>query len=155
MANNVKPDTQYYKLCEENDSQDIVDFFNERLEDFAYAKNPKFYFQANVKQKKNLIKISKIGDQFQEEMKAEILVQINPDYFDEFRTNNELDNLTAILFDQEIDKINVDGKTGKVSVKSRSIKASRGIIDKFNYDDVARAEEIEEKFEQQKKDENE
>ena len=150
---NNKPDTQYYKLCEETDSQDIVDFFNERLDDFAFPTTPKFYFQANTNQKNTLVKISKIADQFQEEMNAEILVQVNPDYFDAFSSNNDLDNLNDILFDQEIDKINVDGKSGKVSVKSRSIKASKGIIDKFNYDDVSRAEEIESLYEKQKKDE--
>jgi len=152
MSNNTKPETQYFKLCEENDTQDIVDFFNVRLDDFAFPTTPKFYFQANLKQKKDLIKICKITDQYQEEMGAEILVQVNPDYFDAFGTNNDLDNLNEILFDQEIDKIQVDGKSGKISVKSRSIKASKGIIDKFNYDDVARAEEIESLYEKQKKD---
>jgi len=152
MSNN-DTETQFYKLCEETDTQEIVDFFNERLDEFAFPIQPKFYFQANTKQKKNLIKISKIPPQYQDEMKAEILVQINPSYYDDFSVNNELDNLNDILFDQEIDKIQIDAKNGKITIKSRSLKASKGIIDKFNYDDVSRAEEIEQLYEEQKKDE--
>jgi len=152
MSDSMKPDTQYYKLGEKTDTQDIIEFFNERLEDFNYPVTPKFYFQANIGQKNTLIKISKIQDQYREEMKADILVQVNPAYFDDFRVNNDLDNLTQILFDQEIDKIKVDGKSGKVTIKANSIKASKGIIEKFNFDDVARAEEIESLYEKQKKD---
>ena len=77
MSNKTKPETQYFQLCEENDTQDIVDFFNLRLDDFAFPTTPNFYFQANTKQKNNLIKISKITEQYQEEMGAEILVQVN------------------------------------------------------------------------------
>jgi len=153
MSKNNKPETQYYPLCEESDTQDIVDFFKERFDEFAFPKNLKFYFQANTKQKNNLIKISKIPDNFQDELKSEILVQVNPEYFDVFGKNNELDNINEILFDREIDKIQIDGKSGKVSIKSRSLKSSKGIIDKFNYDDVSRAEEIESLYEEQKKDE--
>ena len=147
---------QFYKLGKETDTEDIIDFFNKRLESFALPDTPLLYFQANIKQKKSLIKISKIPDQYKEEMNAVILVQVNPEYFDAFNSDNiELekpDNLLEILFDQEIDKINIDGKTGKVSIKSRALNASRGIIDKYTFDDVARAEEIENLYGKQKKD---
>jgi hypothetical protein len=147
---------KFYKLGKETDTDDIIDFFNQRLDEFALSENPKFYFQANTKQKKSLIKISKIAEHYQEEMDAVLLVQVNPEYFDAFNSDNgELDkpdNLLEILFDQEIDKINIDGKTGKVSIKSRALNASRGIIDKYSFDDVARAEEIESLYENQKKD---
>ena len=142
---------QYYELGEKTDTNDIIIFFKERLADFALAVDPKFYFQANTKQKKQLIKISKIPDQYVEKMKADFLVQVNPSFFDAFLVDSEIENINEILFDQEIDKIKID-KNGKFSYKAKNIKASRGIIQKYNFDDVARAEEIEEKFEEQKKD---
>ena len=147
---------KFYKLGKETDTDDIIDFFNLRLDEFALPSTPMLYFQANTKQKKSLIKISKISEQYQEEMDAELLVQVNPEYFDAFNSDNsnmdKPDNLLEILFDQEIDKINIDGTTGKVSIKSRALNASRGIIDKYSFDDVARAEEIESLYEKHKKD---
>ena len=145
---------QYFELGEETDTLDIVEFFNERLKGFNLITNPKFYLQANKKQKKQLIKISKIADQYQEKMGAEILVQINPTYFDDFSSSNPdyIDNLNDILFDQEIDKIEINTKNGKISIKKKSINASKGIIDKFNLDDVIRAQKIEEEVESQKED---
>jgi len=148
----------FYKLGKETDTEDIIEIFNKRLDEFALPSTPNFYFQANIKQKNNLIKISKIPDQYQEEMNAELLVQINPEYFDAFNSNNTIldkpDNLIDILFDQEIDKINIDGKTGKVSIKSKALDVSRGIVDKYSFDDVARAKELENLYEKQKKDKN-
>jgi len=150
----MSDEKQYFELGEETDTMDIIDFFNERLKGFNLITNPKFYLQANKKQKKQLIKISKIPEQFQEKMKAEILVQINPTYFDEFSSSNPdyNDNLVEILFDQEIDKIEINPKNGKISIKQKSIKASKGIIDKFNYEDVIRAQIIEEQVQSQKED---
>ena len=151
----MSDDKQYFELCEETDTMDIVNFFNERLKGFNLIVNPKFYFQANKKQKKQLIKISKIPDQYKERMNADILVQVNTTYFDEFSSSNpeyKLDNLKEILFDQEIDKIEINSKNGKISIKQKSIKASKGIIDKFNYEDVIRAQRIEEEVEDQTED---
>jgi len=150
----MSDEKQYFELGEETDTIDIVDFFNERLNGFNLMINPKFYLQANKKQKKQLIKISKIPEQYQEKMKADILVQINPTYFDEFTSSNPeyIDNLNEILFDQEIDKIEINPKNGKISIKQKSIRASRGIIEKFNYEDVVRAQKIEEEIQSQKDD---
>jgi len=147
---------QYFELGDETDTQDIIDFFDERLKTFNLMVNPRFYLQANTKQKKQLIKISKVPEQFQEKMRADFIVQINPTYFDEFSSSNpdyNLDNINEILFDQEIDKIEINPKNGKMTIKQKSIKASKGIIDRFNYDDVIRAEEIEELVQKQKEDE--
>jgi hypothetical protein len=116
---------------------------------FAIQKNIKIYFQGNIKQKQ-LVKISKIPGQYQEGMKAELIVQINTDYYEDFMNHNDLDNINQILFDQEIDRIHVD-KNEKITLKSLGLRASRGIIDKFSYDDVSRAEEIENLYEEQKK----
>ena len=91
---------QYFELGKETETQDIIDFFNERLNDFALPVNPKFYFQANKKQKKQLIKISKIPDHFIEKMKSDFLVQVNPEFFDAFSVNSDVENINEILFDK-------------------------------------------------------
>jgi len=145
--------SQFKELNVEEHS-DIIDFFNNRLEKFALPIDIRFFFQSNSKQKKQLIKISKIPDHFVEKMQADLIVQINLEYYDAFSTNNDpeidVENMNEILFDQEIDKITVNTKNSKISLKSNSIKASPGIIEKFNYEDVVRAEEIEALYEQQK-----
>jgi len=142
-------DKQYQDLADE--SEDIIDFFNERLSQFAHPIDIKFYFQSNSKQKNQLIKISKIPLQYEAIINCDLLVQINTEYFDAFSTDSELGNINEILFDQELDKISVNPKTEKISLTARNIKASKGIIEKFSYEAVIRAEEIEELFEEQKK----
>lgn len=134
------------------ESKDIIDFFNKRLAQFAIPVDINFYFQSNNKQKNQLIKISKIPSQYADILNCDLLVQINVEYFDAFSSDNEIKNINEILFDQEIDKIHVNLKTSKISLTSRNIKSSKGIIEKYSYDSVIRAEEIEELFEQQRKD---
>ena len=141
--------TSQYSELTTKAHDDILDFFNERLEKFAFASDPRFYFQSNTKQKKSLIKISKIPEQYHEKMGADLIVQVNLEYFDAFRVNNEIDNINEILFDQELDKIEINGKTGKISLKSRGLKSSPGIIEKYTYENVARAEEVELLYEEQ------
>ncbi|MCK9416889.1 hypothetical protein M0Q97_09555, partial [Candidatus Dojkabacteria bacterium] len=80
-------------------SQDIVDFYNERYDNFTNPININFYFQENNKQKQ-LIKLTKIPDQYSAIIKKDILIQVNSDYFDAFSTDD--DNINKILFDKAI-----------------------------------------------------
>ena len=131
-----------YTILEE----DIIDFFNQRLDAFSFPVSLKFHFQA-VNNLKHLIKISKIPDQYSVAMGKDVLIQINQDYFDAFSNDEEL---KTILFDREIDKIQFDMEKGTFKIGKTNFEANIGIIEKYTYDSVQRAVEMEKTYEKQK-----
>jgi hypothetical protein len=147
---NMPPNTteEIYTDLEE----DIIEFFNERYNNnFTFPVNLKFYFQKNVKLKQ-LIKLTKIPDQYSVIIGKDILVQVNPDYFDSFSSDE--DEINAILFDQCIDLIKVNPLDGSFKIGKTNFHATTGIIEKFTYDKVQKAIEMERLYEEQKNDQD-
>lgn len=102
-----------------------------------------FAFVGDEKQKV-LIKVSKVPDQYSFLLKKTILVRINDEM-----TSVLDDESIEILFEQEIDKIIVDGNSGKISLASPKLSTFPGIIAKHGIDKVLRANQIEDlSFEQ-------
>ncbi len=142
--------------------QDIIDFFKERLSNFTLPVDLKFYFQSN-KNLKSLIKMTKIPDQYSVIMNKDILVQINPDYFDSFNSgivqdddNDIVENETnTILFDQCIDLLSVNTDNGTFKIGKTNFQASKGIIEQYTYDKVQRAIEVQSLYGEQKADDSE
>ena len=128
----------------------IVEFFNERLSNFNIAISLNFYFQSN-KKLKQLIKLTKIPDQYSVILGKDILVQVNEDYFDSF--NSEDESINQILFDQWIDLISTNLDKGTFKIGKTTFQSSEGIIDKYSYEKVQRAIEIERLIKEQKNDE--
>ncbi|MCK9447007.1 hypothetical protein M0Q50_09175 [bacterium] len=128
--------------------QDIVDFFKNRVDEFAIPLEIKFLFQANNKQKQ-LIKLSVIPEQYKFELEKDLLVEVNTIYFDSF--NND-ENLLEILFDQEIDKISYNLDKGTLKLSKPTFSSNNGIIDKYSFELVKQAQETEKLFEEQQKD---
>lgn len=128
--------------------QDIVDFFTERFNSFNIPIDLKFYFQSNCKQKQ-LIKMTKIPDQYSVILSKDILIQVNEGYFDAFSTEDE--DINKILFDQCIDLIEYDLDKGTFKLGKANFSATEGIIEKYTYDKVQRAVEVERLYEDQKK----
>ena len=126
----------------------IEEFFIERLNNFNIPIDLKFYFQANKKQK-TLINLTKIPDQYSVILNKDILVQVNEDYFDSF--NSEQD-INTILIDQSIDLIEYNLEKGTFKVNTPKFRASESIVDKYSYEKVARAIEVERLYEKQKND---
>jgi len=127
--------------------EDIVSFFNERVKLTSIPVDFKFVFIDSFKQKNNLIKISKLNDQMSFLLKSDILVSVNSDYYDNFDENTR-----KILFDAEIDKINFNLEKGTFKIGKPNFSTNRGIVDKYTYDEVERALEVQELYEKQKKD---
>ena len=128
--------------------EDIVEFFNERLELFHIPMSLSFYFQENSKQKQ-LIKLTKIPEQYSVIINKDILVQVNQEYFDSF--NSEGDDINTILFDQALDMIETNMDKGTFKIKSKTnFNASLGIINKYSFEKVQRAIEVERLYEDQK-----
>jgi len=129
--------------------KDIVEFFVERLNGFNIPIDLKFYYQSNCKQKQ-LVKLTKIPDQYSVILNKDILVQVNEEYFDAFSTEDE--DINKILFDQCIDLIEYDLDKGTFKIGKANFSATEGIIEKYTYDKVQRAIEVERLYEDQKKD---
>ncbi len=121
---------QFYEL-----DQDIIDFFKDLEKDFAFAIDISYLFQTNTKQKQ-LITIKKIPDNYAVLLKSEILVTVNENYF-----NLMDDNIRKVLFEQEIDKIVPNLEKGTLKIVQPSLKTSAGIVKKFTYENVERANE--------------
>lgn len=132
--------------------QDIIDYFNERFEKISLPIDLSFLFQKNNK-KKQLITLTKIPENYAYALKKQIIVEINDVYYDNFNAEDE--NITKILFDQEIDRIEANLEKGTFKLVQPNFKASKGIIEKYGFEEVDRAMEVESLFEKQQKDKNE
>lgn len=133
---------QYYELDE-----DIISFFKEIENNFGFALNINYIFQANTKQKQ-LIKINKLPDNYAVLLNADLLVTVNESYYNRFDND-----INTILFEQEIDKIHPNLEKGTIKIVQPSLKTSVGIIKKHSYENVERANETE-RLLSENKDEN-
>ena len=132
--------------------QDIVNFFNSILTDKNFPVNLKFYFQS-VSTQKQLIKLTKIPDQYATAMNKDILVQISNDFFDNLEDDDNL--IKRILIDQEIDNIEFNLDKGSFKIGKPSFNSNLGIIQKYTFDNVKRALEVEKLYLSQKDDKDE
>ena len=130
----------YYDLDE-----DIISYINNIENEFGFAINLKYIFQANTKQK-TMIKIIKLPDHYQHLLKADILVSINELYYNSFD-----EDIREILMMQELDKIEINLVKGTIKIGQPSLKTSLGIVKRFTYEKVEKAIEVEKLFEEQQK----
>ena len=135
---------QYYELDNE-----IIDFFNEKEREFAFAMSIKYIFQSNCKQK-SLIKINKLADNYAILLNADALITINDMYFNKFD-----EEIRTILFEQEIDNIQVNLDKGTFKLIQPNLKTSIGIIKRHTYESVERANETERLLSESKSEQNE
>lgn len=105
-----------------------------------------FKFIGDNKQK-GLIRVAKIADIYAHLLAKNILVTINEVYFDAF--DEEARN---ILFRQELDRVQVNMKNGKVKIAAHELSTSVGALQKFGIDAVARANQLHALYEAQQTD---
>jgi hypothetical protein len=123
---------KFYELQDETIKK-YNDIFNSK----AFPVKINTLFQGNKKQKQ-MIKVAKIADQYEFELEKQIFVSINEDLFEQYDEVSQ-----KILIEHAIDKINVDGNTGKVSIKPLKLVTSVALVSKYGIDEVARANQIE------------
>jgi len=133
--------SKFYKI-----SDDTISLFKATFSKKSFPFNVGFEFVGSESQK-NLIKISKISDQFLFIIEKELLVQINEDLMQVFDTES-----IQILFEQEIDKISVNMDTGKIKMVKPDLTTFSSLINKYGIDKIARANKVEELYSQQKED---
>jgi hypothetical protein len=133
---------KYYELDE-----DTRDLFLEVFEKKAFPVAVRFQFIGNSKQK-DLVKVTKINDQFGFLMDKELLVSFNEQLLNVF----DEDDSVSILIEQELDKVSIDPKSGKIKMIKPDLNTFSGIINKYGVNKVARANQITELYDQQQKD---
>ena len=126
--------------------QDTIDDFLKIFEKKSFPIPIKFQFIDDSKQK-NLIKISKIADDFAFILKKELKVSINESLLNVYDEES-----ITILFEQEIDKININIDTGKIKLVKTDLNTFPSLVNKYGVEKVARANKVEELYQTQKQD---
>jgi hypothetical protein len=127
-------------------SEDTISIFNEVFNKKSFPVGINIQFIGNDKQKE-LIKITKINDVFSFILEKDILVSINENLLDVFD-----DEMANILIEQEIDKVFVSIDSGKIKLIKPDLTTFASLINKYGVDKVARANQVEDLFHQQKTD---
>ena len=124
-------------------SQDTIDTFFKVFNKKTFPMSVNFQF-IGCENQKALIKISKLPDQYAFLMNKELIISMNEDLFSVF------DEVSiTILIEQEIDKISIDGQTGKIKMIKPDLTTFSSLISKYGVDKVAKANQIEELYNQQ------
>jgi hypothetical protein len=127
-------------------SEETVTHFNSIIRKKAFPVDMRFQFVGNSKQKK-LILISKIADNFAFILDKELLVSINEDIMAVMD-----DESIDILIEQEIDKISINLDSGKIKMIKPDLTTFSSLINKYGIDKIAKANNLEDLIDDQKKD---
>ena len=127
-------------------SQDTKDVFLKVFNKKSFPLAINFQF-VGCENQKSLIKISKLSDQYIFLINKELIVQYNEYLMSVF----EYESIT-ILIEQEIDKISIDTQSGKIKMIKPDLTTFSSLITKYGVDKVARANQVEELYQQQVKD---
>jgi hypothetical protein len=133
--------SKFYSLSDET-----IDTFKSIFNKKSFPFNVGFQFVGSESQK-NLIKISKMPDQFAFILEKELLISINDDLMSVFEEES-----IQILMEQEIDKISVNMDTGKIKMIRPDLTTFSGLINKYGIEKVAKANKVEELYAEQKQD---
>jgi hypothetical protein len=134
----------YYEI-----SDDTIEKFNSIFNKKSFPISVKFQFLGYEKQK-NLIKISKVPDQFAFVLQKDLLIMINEDLINKFD-----DDSIEILMEQEINKISINIDSGKIKLVKPDLTTFSSLISKHGIEKVGRANQVEELYNQQLQDSKE
>ena len=132
--------SKFYNL-----SEDTIKTFNNIFKKKAFPVDVKFLFLGC--EQKWLIKIEKITDKYAFVTEKELLISINDDLMSVFD-----DESIEILIEQEIDKISIHMDSGKIKMVKPDLTTFSSLISKYGIDKIVKANQVEELYEQQKKD---
>jgi len=131
----------YYEV-DSSTEELFLEVFNKK----SLPVNVKLLFQGNSKQKQ-LIKVSKISDQYSFALGKELLISVNEDLLNVFD-----DESITILIEQEIDKININMESGKIKLVGTDLNTFSSIVNKYGVEKVSRANQVQELYQEQKSD---
>lgn len=122
--------------------KEFMDVFNRK----SFPLPIKFQFIGDSKSK-NLIKITKLPDDLSFILNKELKVTINEDLMNVYDEES-----IVILFEQEIDRINHNIESGKIKLVKTDLNTFSSLVNKYGVEKVARANKVEELYQQQKAD---
>jgi hypothetical protein len=97
-------------------------------------------FLGDNKQKK-LVKVKKYSDEDRFSLKKDIKVIVNESIWDLI---SEDKSVIEILVREEFNSIVVDMESGKIKIEKPKFNTSKALIEKYSYDGVSRAKQLEE-----------
>ncbi len=127
-------------------SEDTIDDFYKVFNKKSFPISVKFQFVGDSKQK-NLIKIAKIADDYSYILQKELKVSINEQLMDVYDEES-----VTILLEQEIDKININLDSGKIKLVKTDLNTFSSLVNKYGVEKVAKANKVEELYQEQQKD---
>lgn len=132
---------RFYELSEDT-INDFLDVFKGK----SFPIEIKFQFIGDSKQK-NLVKIAKIADDYAFVLQKELKVTINEDLLNAYDEES-----IQILFEQEIDKININLDSGKIRLVKTDLNTFSGLVNKYGVEKVTKANGVESLYREQKED---
>ncbi len=128
---------RYYSL-----SEDVLEVLNTYVSKFlATTVRLNIVFLGDSKLKK-LIKIKKYNDEDRFISGNDIKIIINESIWDLIESDDQ--KAIEILIKEEFDAISVNLETGKIKVDKPRFNTNKNLIEKYGYDIVSRAKELEE-----------
>ncbi len=136
MSQKVGED-RYYELGE-----DTVETLTELLVKCISTPIKISYTFQGDKKLKSLISVSKIADRFAFKLESPIMVEVNEILWDEINHEQET---VDILVREACSNIVINGESGKITTSNKDdFKSSKGVLDKYEYEAVSRAKELQE-----------
>jgi hypothetical protein len=132
---------RFYEL-----SEDTINDFMTVFKTKSFPIEIKFQFIGDSKQKA-LIKIAKIADDYSFILQKELKVTINEELLDVYDEES-----IQILFEQEIDKVNINLDSGKIKLVKTDLNTFSGLVNKYGVDKVTRANGVERLYQEQQSD---
>lgn len=132
---------RFTELSEDTIKQ-FMDVFNRK----SFPLPIKFQFIGDCKSK-TVIKMAKIPDDIAFVLDKELKVTINEDLLNAYDEES-----ITILFEQEIDKINHNIDSGKIKLVKTDLNTFSSLVNKYGVEKVARANKVEELYQDQKSD---
>ena len=122
---------QLYNLEKESEKR-FLDIFKKK----SFPLDLTIQFVGNEKQNQ-LVKLTKIPDEYAFLLNKEILVSFNEDLLNKFDKES-----CTILIEQEINKLSVNIETGKIKITKPDLTTSSSIISKYGIEKVIKANQI-------------
>jgi hypothetical protein len=127
-------------------SEDTINDFMNTFNKKSFPIPIKFEFIGDSKQK-TLIKIAKIADDYSFILGKDLKVSINESLLNAYDEES-----IQILFEQEMDKININIDNGKIKLVKTDLNTFSSLVNKYGVEKVARANKVEELYQEQQKD---
>jgi hypothetical protein len=132
---------RYTELSEET-IEDFIKIFSQK----AFPIDIGFEFIGDYKQK-TLIKVSKLPEDLSFVVGKQVKVVINEEMMDVYDEES-----IKILFEQELDKIECNLETGKIKMRKTDLNTFSSIVNKYGVEKVAKANQVEELYQEQSRD---